>query len=354
MERAETESHEGREKHGDHWYAEGEKESWADTFIEEEEDIEKHLTDFWAWVTYIAGLIWDVLLILRDMSMGFFDEGKSFDEAFALLDKDYHQTEWLSEETLQMIQDERDTYMVYWDFSTTGPTIFWDWYKERVVHLKQIDPVPLVENLVLFVLVTVLNAPGKFSLLSPIFTGWSPTVLTSNCVGAQLVANVWINRWFAEGNVYLLAMQGFTIMQYVLMLMLVWNFDVYLYDLRLIRYLSAFCALIFVIGFILMTGVELDLVFVKGAAQKADDVFDLLGALFLGYNLALLTPTLIVSVIILGKELTLNQFAWRKDQDFEAGKIYDTVDLDPFDWFGISEDPQQYLHWLKNWGKEFL
>ena len=53
-----------------------EKESWADTFIEEEEDIEKHLTDFWAWVTYIAGLIWDVLLILRDMSMGFFDEGK--------------------------------------------------------------------------------------------------------------------------------------------------------------------------------------------------------------------------------------------------------------------------------------
>lgn len=106
-----------------------------------------------------------------------------------------------------MIRDERDIYMVDWDFTTTGPSVFWEWYTGRVEHAKEnLDVVPLLENLVFFLLVSFLDAPGKFSIFSPLFTGWSPTVLTSNCVGAQFVANLWINRWFAEGNAYLIAM----------------------------------------------------------------------------------------------------------------------------------------------------
>lgn len=279
-------------------------------------------------------------MIIFNMGKGFLDSGKSFDEGFALLEKDYHQSEWLSEETLQMIRDERDTFMVYWDFSWNGPTIFWDWYTGRLVNLKHLDAVPLVENLVLFVLVSILDAPGKFSIFSPYFTGWGPTVLAYNCVGGQIIANLWINRFFAEGNVYLLAMQSFTIMQLVLMTFLVWNSDIYLYDLRIIRYLSELYAIIFLLGFVLMSGVELDLVYVKGALDKSDSIYDLLSALFIGYNLALFAPTLIVSVIIIGKELTLNPFAWRKDEDFEEGKVYNSVNMDVFTWFGISEDPQ--------------
>jgi hypothetical protein len=157
--------------------------------------------------------------------------------------------------------------MVDWDFSATGPTIFWAWYKGRLEHLKEVEVVPLVENLLLFFAVWLLTAPGKFSIFSPFFTGWGPTVLTTNCVGAQLIANLWINRWFAEGNAYLLAMQGFTIMQWALMLLLVWNVDIYLYDLRIIRYLSLLYAVVFLAMFVLFAGVELDLVYVRGALE---------------------------------------------------------------------------------------
>ena len=77
-------------------------------------------------------------------------------------------------------------------------------------------------------------------------------------------------------------------------------------------------------------------------------------ALYLGYNLFLHSPTFIVNFFIVAKELTLNQFAWREDEDFEEGKIYNTVDMDVFDWFGISEDPKMYKEWLWGWGRQFL
>lgn len=77
-------------------------------------------------------------------------------------------------------------------------------------------------------------------------------------------------------------------------------------------------------------------------------------ALYLGYNLFLFSPTFIVNFFIVAKELTLNQFAWREDEDFEEGKIYNTVDMDVFYWFGISEDPKMYKEWLWGWGRQFL
>lgn len=355
-EEKERKEHEGKTKRGDHWYKEDEKETWADTFKEEEYDIEEKFQSFEEWLHEVKDYLSDVGSIIVLMGKGFMDSGKSFDEAFELLDQDYHQTEWLSEETLQMIMDERDTYMVYSDFSAEGPSIFWDWYKGRLEHLKEVEPVPLVENLVLFVLVTVLTAPGTFSIFSPIFTGWSPTVLALNCVGAQFIANLWINRSFAGGNVYLIAMQAFTVLQWVFMEFLVWNVDIYMYDLRIVRYISELGALVFVVGFVMYTGVEIDLVYVRGALsrQQAPNVFDVFSALFIGYNLALHVPTFLVNAIILLKEVSLNQFAWRKEDDYEEGYILNTVNMDMFSWFGVGEDPTVYGDYLKTWAKEFL
>lgn len=111
-ERRKSEEHDGQTKHGDHWYKDGDKESWEDTFIDESEDVEAKLDNIWDWITYIFALIVDACTVVFKLAMGFTDGGKSFDEGFALLDKDYHQTEWLSGETLEMIGNERDTYMV--------------------------------------------------------------------------------------------------------------------------------------------------------------------------------------------------------------------------------------------------
>lgn len=90
------------------------------------------------------------------------------------------------------------------------------------------------------------------------------------------------------------------------MLLLVWNNELYLYDLRIIRYFSEFMAAIFNVGYIMMVGIVLDLVYVKGSLEKDNNIYDLLMALYLGYNLFLHAPTFIVNFFIVAKELTLN------------------------------------------------
>ena len=49
------------------------------------------------------------------------------------------------------------------------------------------------------------------------------------------------------------------------MLLLVWNSTLYLYDLRLLRYFSEFMAIVFNVAYIMMIGVTMDLIFVKGS-----------------------------------------------------------------------------------------
>lgn len=136
--------------------------------------------------------------------------------------------------------------------------------------------------------------------------------------------------------------------------LLVWNNSVYLYDLRILRYFSEIMAIIFNFSYVFMIGVTLDLIYVKGALEKDNNIFDVLMALYLGYNLFLHSPTFIVNFFIIAKELTLNPFAWRADQDFEEGKIYNSVNMDVFYWLGVDEDPKSYLKWLQRWGRQFL
>lgn len=111
-----------------------------------------------------------------------------------------------------MIRDERDAFMVYWDFAG-GAATFWAWGTERINHAvtAQLDILGLLKNLTLYILVGVFTEPGKFTLMTPWITSWAPTIMIFNLISAQIVGNIFFNDYFAQGNVYVIVMQVFTL-----------------------------------------------------------------------------------------------------------------------------------------------
>ena len=91
-----------------------------------------------------------------------------------------------------------------------------------------------------------------------------------------------------------------------------WNVDAYLYDARLVRYVFFIEALLFMFVYLSAFGVFLDLVMVKGAIDKSDNAFDVLLAIFIGYNLVEFAPTAFVNLVLCLKEFTLKQTAFTK------------------------------------------
>ena len=43
--------------------------------------------------------------------------------------------------------------------------------------MNNIKPVELIENILLYLIVTVVTTPGKFTIMSPIFTALMPTII---------------------------------------------------------------------------------------------------------------------------------------------------------------------------------
>ena len=90
------------------------------------------------------------------------------------------------------------------------------------------------------------------------------------------------------------------------MWLLLWNTEVYLYDLRILRYISLFSAITFnVLYFTAICG-EADLIFVKGRMEKTDNPIDVFLGLVTGYIILDLIPTAYVNFLIVLKEITLN------------------------------------------------
>lgn len=143
------------------------------------------------------------------------------------------------------------------------------------------------------------------------------------------------------------------------MLMLIWNFDIYLYDLRLLRYFSELQAIVFNAFYILMLGTELDLIYngrlgLGELYVDASNVFDMMLAVVIGYLLIEYFPTAYINTAIIVKEMTLNQFAWRKSQDYQEAMLFNRYDVDVYDYLGINEDLDYYLQYFAAWGRQFL
>jgi len=43
--------------------------------------------------------------------------------------------------------------------------------------VRNIKPVELIENIILYLLVTIVTSPGKFTIMSPLLTALMPTII---------------------------------------------------------------------------------------------------------------------------------------------------------------------------------
>ena len=106
------------------------------------------------------------------------------------------------------------------------------------------------------------------------------------------------------------------------MLLLLWNNEIYIYDFRILRYMSLMAALAFDFCFVIMAGTAVDLIYVKGKAEDDTNVYDIFFALIVGYSTLFLIPTFLENAMIVMKELTMNQLAWTRTDDYKAGLLF--------------------------------
>ena len=171
---------------------------------------------------------------------------------------------------------------------------------------------------------------GEFSLGNSLLTAYFPTFIGFILMFIQLMGNVIINKYWAEGNLYLLFMQVYSFAQYYAMTQVLWNIKTYLYDMRIFRYLFFGSSISFMLIYWISLAMFVDLVIVKGKMQGRDKGVDMMMAMFIGYNLVEFIPTAFCSTFIILKELTMNQFAFSAEEEYTTGILLNRYNIDIF------------------------
>jgi hypothetical protein len=111
-----------------------------------------------------------------------------------------------------------------------------------------------------FIFVALYDLITKGSVAVPIVTAIGPTMVIPTLLTLQIIFNIAYNDWFAEGNVFLVVMQIFTIIQFVNMFLLIWDTEFYLYTVRLYRYIIFAIAIVFCLVYVADIAVAADLI----------------------------------------------------------------------------------------------
>ena len=144
------------------------------------------------------------------------------------------------------------------------------------------------------------------------------------------MGNIIINKYWAEGNLYLLFMQFYSFAQYYAMTQVLWNIKTYLYGMRIFRYLFFGSSITFMLIYSIALAMLVDLVIVKGKMQGRDKGVDMMMAMFIGYNIVEFIPTAFCSTFIILKELTMNQFAFSAEEEYTTGILLNKYNIDIF------------------------
>lgn len=143
------------------------------------------------------------------MGKGLTDQGKSFDKGLELLDKDFYIRSWLSEKTFNMFSKVKRQIMVNYNYAGGFATIT-SYLLERVNNIMaNFEIGTFVSNLLGTVILGLLTGPGKFSIMSPLFTGWYPTIMGTVSVIFSIAFQCAINRFYAHGNLILIGLEIF-------------------------------------------------------------------------------------------------------------------------------------------------
>ena len=145
------------------------------------------------------------------MGKGLIDQGKSFDKGLELLDKDFYIKSYLSEKTFNMFYKAKKQIMQDYNYAKGFATIT-TYVAERWDNLtKNLEITSFLSNLAGTVILGLLTGPGKFSVMSPLFTGWYPTIMGVIAVIFSVAFQMAINRFYAHGNLLLIMLEIFNI-----------------------------------------------------------------------------------------------------------------------------------------------
>jgi hypothetical protein len=97
------------------------------------------------------------------------------------------------------------------------------------------------------------------------------------------------------------------------MFLLIWDVDFYLYDLRIVRYISFAQALVFDAAYMMLFLLDAYmLILVDEWAAGNGVIGNAFAVTIMSYCLIEFAPTFYVNAEIAGKEFTMNQLAWSK------------------------------------------
>lgn len=166
----------------------------------------------------------------------------------------------------------------------------------------------------------------------------------------KVVFNAWINKWWAEGNLFLIGDEIFSWVSFIFFLLDAYNIEEYQYTLRPLRYFSYLVSMIYVISYLIMVVSAYEEIFVRDEMLESDaqSFPDFMKGVTLAYMSMNFFVTFWINLGIVIKELTMDQLAWSKGEDFEEGVVEGLGwNIDLLYWFGISEDYDSYLETFK-------
>jgi len=186
------------------------------------------------------------------------------------------------------------------------------------------------------------GAWGKgLTIMSPSIFGVITSFNTYFLLNIKLIINGYFNKGWAGGNLFLLSDEVFGWVSWIFMQLDVYNIEAYQYALRPLRFLSFMISTLYVMAYTTLIISTYEEIWVKNEWEETDakSFPDFFKGVALGYMSFNFLATYVVNLVIVIKEMTMDQLAWSKAEDFEAGEVEGLGwNIDLLYWFGISED----------------
>ena len=82
-------------------------------------------------------------------------------------------------------------------------------------------------------------------------------------------------------------------------------------------------------------------------------LYDMFISMFSAYMSLVFFPTFATNVVIVIKEMSMNQAAWTVDEDYNQGTFLG-IDMNFLELFNVPSRDSYYENWMKAWAHEYL
>ena len=158
-------------------------------------------------------------------------------------------------------------------------------------------------------------------ILNAFFIAFPIELLATVCTGLNIYTSIDMNKWWANGNLFLIGKTIYVLSQGLLLLPLIFEIDVWLRHAKDLRMFSLMCATIFMVMWLSVFGFWYLEIYYPPSWMKYD-VIDLFVNLFFAYNVIFDSLAVPASFAIIVKELSLEFFQFlKKDTQAEEDNL---------------------------------